>query len=333
MGVQAHILSFDEAKKTVGKPRPSVAAQKAAAKKPAKRNSSTSLSAKPSDSSRGSSRKQDAQKASSKGSPQKKSALRPSAKNISSHKKSVKSAAKNQIPLKVKKSNAASRTDEQKNASAQRKSMREKQNVDPRSSKKVSKFSDAKRSRNKDKAGKAFTKQFGDTSAEASSGGPRAAVYKGEMGRQHKKATKMQSGKAVGFLSRFSFEGFRGSPLFIGTAMLVAGLALSCAFLYPSAKQYYVTVREHDQVLAEYEAVQGRNGKIQSQVDSLSTAEGIEDRARAEYGWVKEGENAVMVRGLDIDKEKSSFTEGIPTGSVEAPETWYSSVLDKIFGV
>lgn len=55
------------------------------------------------------------------------------------------------------------------------------------------KLSDARRKRTKEKAGKKFSRQFGDTSSSASEAGPRAAVYKGEMGASQRRAQRMQS--------------------------------------------------------------------------------------------------------------------------------------------
>ena len=55
-------------------------------------------------------------------------------------------------------------------------------------------------------------------------------------------------------------------------------------------------------------------------------------RARpAPGGWVSKGENAVTVYGLDLDDD-STFTASIVPGSIPAPETWYSKLLDPIFG-
>ena len=90
----------------------------------------------------------------------------------------------------------------------------------------------------------------------------------------------------------------------VGVA-LAACLVLTGIFLYPSAKQYYVTMRECDRLQAEYEAIENRNANIQSEVDALATDAGVEDRAREEFGWVKTGEHAVNVRGLDVGEDLS----------------------------
>lgn len=203
---------------------------------------------------------------------------------------------------------------------------------------KQSRIEKLKRGAAKNKAGRAFTRQFGSGDSDASSaGGSRAALYKGEMGKKHKQATRMQGnpGQSMGASKkRFSGPSLNPrSPKFVASLMVAACLVLSCVFLYPTAKQYYTTVREHDQLQAEYEALQQRNATIQAEVDSLSTEAGIEDRARKEFGWVKEGENAANVYGLDTYENESTYNKAVTPGSVEAPDTWYSPVLDIIFGI
>lgn len=203
---------------------------------------------------------------------------------------------------------------------------------------KQSRIEKLKRGAAKNKAGRAFTRQFGSGDSDASSaGGSRAALYKGEMGKKHKQATRMQGnpGQSMGASKkRFSGPSLNPrSPKFVASLMVAACLVLSCVFLYPTAKQYYTTVREHDQLQAEYEALQQRNATIQAEVDSLSTEAGIEDRARKEFGWVKEGENAANVYGLDTYENESTYNKAVTPGSVEAPDTWYSPVLYIIFGI
>lgn len=120
-------------------------------------------------------------------------------------------------------------------------------------------------------------------------------------------------------------------PWFIATAVTAFCLAFTVSFLYPSAAQLYHSVRERDQLQAEYAAIEQRNDSIQASVDALSTDAGVEDRAHQEFGWVSKGENAVTVYGLDLDND-STFTASIVPGSIPAPETWYSKLLDPIFG-
>ena len=122
---------------------------------------------------------------------------------------------------------------------------------------------------------------------------------------------------------------------------VVACLALSCAYLYPTAQTYYQTLRANDQLEAEYEAIAARNAELAAEVELLQTDSGIEQAAREELGWVMDGEVLATVVGLsstDDDDEDDGEDEAvvstyISSGSVEMPETWYSPILDVIFGV
>ena len=167
--------------------------------------------------------------------------------------------------------------------------------------------------------------------------GPRAALYKGEMGASHRRAARMQNagGDAGASQRRFSVGHALAalSPRMAVSLACVACLVLTCVFLYPTAKQCYVTMRECDRLQAEYEAIENRNAAIQAEVDALSTQEGVEDRAREELGWVKTGEHAVTVYGIDVSEDDAAFSANIVPGSIEAPDTWYSQWLDPLFGV
>lgn len=200
---------------------------------------------------------------------------------------------------------------------------------------KSSKMAEKKRGRKQAKISKEFAKQFGDTTASTANNGTRAALYKGEMGPQHKKMAQMQNGGKKGAKAARSLAGFGFlSPRFMACIILVACVALSGAFLYPSAQQYYTTVRHYDQLQAEYDAVVQRNDDMRTQVDALSSEEGVEDRARDEFGWVKEGENSVTVYGLESTTQKADFNpQTIPEGSVEAKQAWYTPFLDALFGI
>lgn len=204
----------------------------------------------------------------------------------------------------------------------------------------LSRFEALKRKRAKDKADRKFTRQYGGSGNAAASGegGSRAAVYKGEMGSAHRRSARMQNEGSSSASRRSRGEGSRTSasrlvtrPWFVAVAATAFCLVFTVSFLYPSAAQLYHSVRERDQLQAEYAAIEQRNDSIQATVDALSTDAGVEDRAHQEFGWVSKGENAVTVYGLDLDDD-STFTASIVPGSVPAPETWYSKLLDPIFG-
>lgn len=203
----------------------------------------------------------------------------------------------------------------------------------------LSRFEKLKRKYAKDKADRKFARQYGGSGDAASGeGGSRAAVYKGEMGSAHRRSSRMQneesssaSRRTRGGDSQKPASRLVRKPWFIATAVTAFCLVFTVSFLYPSAAQLYHSVRERDQLQAEYAAIEQRNDSIQATVDALSTDAGVEDRAHQEFGWVSKGENAVTVYGLDLDDD-STFTASIVPGSIPAPETWYSKLLDPIFG-
>lgn len=192
----------------------------------------------------------------------------------------------------------------------------------------------------KAKAERAYTKQFG-SDAPASEGGPRAAVYKGEMGASQRRAQRMQEGEGAPSANRrktgFSLASLSGlvqTRGFMVGAVVAACIVFSAVFLYPSAQQYYCSVRNHDKLAIEYAALADRNDALQTDVDALQTDAGVEQRAHDQLGWVKKGEESANVRGLDLDSSSdggSGVVVNIASDSIQAPTTWYSPVLDVVF--
>jgi cell division protein FtsB len=125
----------------------------------------------------------------------------------------------------------------------------------------------------------------------------------------------------------------RVPPVLVVALVIIVGLVLAAVTLYPAMRDYYLALRENDRANAEYEVVLDRNERIQQQIDELATLEGIEDRAREEFGWVREGEEAVNITGLDISESSTGLPAAVEPGTVKAPETWWTQTLDEFFGV
>lgn len=195
----------------------------------------------------------------------------------------------------------------------------------------------------KDRLGKALAKRKADKvfgaqdGAPTGEGGPRAALYKGEMGSSQRRASRMQAGEGPSDGKRgkaSARRGFRLGPRMRVFAASVACLALVCVFLYQPARQAYQAMREHDALAAEYAALQQRGDALQTSVDVLSTDEGMEALAHEQFGLVREGEVSVSVAGIENDSEVGpSVPPNVPSGGVDAPDTWYSGILDPLFGV
>ena len=192
-------------------------------------------------------------------------------------------------------------------------------------------------------ADRAFARDY-DAPAPADEG-PRAAVYKGKMGRQHQRATRMQA-QAPGFslhmpaflsgiIEALKLDRLVFRPWFAVTAVTVFCVVLVAGSVYPAAQDYYLQLRANDQLAAEYEAIVERNAELEDHVEALKTDEGMEELAHVSLGWVAEGENAVSVLtdgSAEPGTSTLSETEAVAEGSVPAPETWYSPVLDAFFG-
>lgn len=189
----------------------------------------------------------------------------------------------------------------------------------------------------KKRADREFDKHFKeDTSSQSSEEGPRAALYKGQMGRTQKRSSGMQRDASAQSARAQKVRGDEGRYQSRRTTVRIVGIVAAClvlslAFLYPTAKDYYTAVRDQARAQAEYDIVEQQTSVLQSNVDHLSTNEGIEDRAREQYGWVNEGENAVVVTGLDNTSNDSQVTSVTSHNNVAAPETWYSGILDVVF--
>lgn len=214
------------------------------------------------------------------------------------------------------------------------------------SDKMKAKHRERKRARNKAKAEKKFEAAYGGDKGSAKSGAqaapaegaPRAAIYEGKMGAKHKKSAKLQA-KAAGHAIKSAATGFSlptgklpDIPAKVSRVLASVAVVAVCAFmLYGPAQNYYQQMRETDRLQAEYAAVAARNNTLQSTIDSLSSDEGIEDKAHTDLGYIKKGEHTATVKGANII-DTTEFSSNVAPGSVSAPETWYSPVLDVLFG-
>lgn len=202
----------------------------------------------------------------------------------------------------------------------------------------VGRLREGRRARTKERAGKAYFRQYeAGKPSEASQGGPRAAVYKTEMGSAHKRSSRMQNEASGSGTNRRGFAMASAKRSKLRVPLMALGACALCvafavAMLYGPAQQFYHDLRQKDRLAAEYTAVVERNEAISQQVDALQTEAGIEDRARMELGWVKEGEHAVSVSGLETERA-STFRGNIVSDDIPYPDTWYSGIFDPLFGV
>lgn len=117
-------------------------------------------------------------------------------------------------------------------------------------------------------------------------------------------------------------------------AIAAAVVVLAIVLVYPVGRDFYKTMRTEQRLQAQLEAVSERNAAVQAENDALQTEEGIENQARAEYGWVREDENSVVVTNQEGTVDNASrLPDHLDIDSVHAPETWYYNIFDTIFFV
>ena len=202
--------------------------------------------------------------------------------------------------------------------------------------------------RTKKRADKLFDKQYDfsndmKTSDADAASAPRAALYEGQMGSTHRKAARMQrvseAGSSMAKINPVGwFANLNVSPrrMKIGTAVLC--LVMAAVLLYTPAQHYYQSLREHDRLETEYAIVEQRNQALEAQNESLASDAGMEDAVRQRYGYIKSGDEAVIVSGLSDSttaslREADTVEANVLSSSVKAPEEWYTPYLDTLFGV
>lgn len=132
-----------------------------------------------------------------------------------------------------------------------------------------------------------------------------------------------------------SIQNFLASKYAVVLVILIC-LIFAIAFLYSPAKNYYHASRNHDKVLAQYEALKNSNDALKKDIELLQTEEGIKQRARDTLGLVENGESSGIVSGLSNKGSGSSSTfstasDKLSYKQIDAPKTWYSPFLDKVF--
>ena len=182
------------------------------------------------------------------------------------------------------------------------------------------------------------------SASDSKNDAPRAAVYAGKIGKNSKRAIKIQAENSpsgsLNSASKFArkqntssvLEKVSSINIVVKVAFfLVITVALVCVFCYQPAKICYTQIRNTEKAAAELELVQARNEKLSANVASLKTDEGIEDKAKEDYGYVVKGEGAAHVSGIDSGNN-SKLLEYVDSNKVTAPDTALTGVLDAIFG-
>ena len=120
--------------------------------------------------------------------------------------------------------------------------------------------------------------------------------------------------------------------LLVGVTVL-SSIAVMLVMLYFPAQELYLNYRQQERLSNELDAVLARNKQMQDRVDSLQTAEGIQDEARLYHNLIMPDENAVYVSGTGYVAASTAIPAEVPRGSGENTDTWSTDLLDRVFGV
>ncbi len=116
--------------------------------------------------------------------------------------------------------------------------------------------------------------------------------------------------------------------------VIVCLVVLAVVVLYPVGRTYYQTLRTEQRLQAQLDAVNARNDAVAAENEALQTQEGIENQARENLGWIKEGEEGAIVTNEQGSTDNTSkLPERVDENNIKAPQTWYYSILDAIFFV
>lgn len=117
-------------------------------------------------------------------------------------------------------------------------------------------------------------------------------------------------------------------------ALVGAIVVLVIILLYPVGRDFYKTMRTEQRLQAQLDAISERNDAVEAENEALQTEEGVENQARTEYGWVREGENSAVVTNQEGAVDNASrLPDHLDTDSIHAPSTWYYNILDTVFFV
>jgi len=134
--------------------------------------------------------------------------------------------------------------------------------------------------------------------------------------------------------SRASSQPRRRSPIvaFINTLIITAAFVAACYLVYPVLQDWWKVHRDNQLMAAESQAIFTRNDQIQQLIDNLNTPEGIESRAREQFGWVYPDEKAVNITGLSAEDSSTAMPESIIAGTVRPDVDWLTATLDFLLG-
>ena len=120
------------------------------------------------------------------------------------------------------------------------------------------------------------------------------------------------------------------SPAARRAVIILGFLAVTVLFLYGPVRSLYAATRDEQVYTAQLAELNASNEELRAEVDRLQSREGIEDEAR-KRGYVLQGEQPVMVEGLEVDDRGTADSSASAVQSRSDDNPWYIDVLDFVF--
>lgn len=190
-----------------------------------------------------------------------------------------------------------------------------------------------------------FASASSATSADTQSRTPKAAIYEGSTRRAHKNTASFEDARKRPMPSRYSKATLLDRVLerlhLSGKKAVVIGVVVCvCAiiiFLYEPTRNYYQGVRMNQAKQIELQALQENLHHLETETSEIRGEEGARTLAR-NRGYAAKNETLGQVDGLSDDysdeevNKKRSLHRNMAR-RFTPPDTWYSPVLDVLFGV
>lgn len=194
-------------------------------------------------------------------------------------------------------------------------------------------------------AGAAQTGVSHSNAANTHSRTPKAAIYEGSSRRAHKNTASFEDARKRPAPSRYSKATLLDRVLerlhLSGKKAVVIGVVVCvCAiiiFLYEPTRNYYQGLRMNQAKQIELEALQDSVQYLETNTNEIRGDEGARMLAR-KRGYVANNETLGQVDGLSDDysdqeaNKLRALHRNVARGYAP-PDTWYSPVLDVLFGV
>jgi cell division protein FtsB len=118
----------------------------------------------------------------------------------------------------------------------------------------------------------------------------------------------------------------------LNVAIILGTVIAISMMLRPVLSDWWQVRRDNQLLEAESTAIHGRNGQIMRQIEALASPEGIESRAREQFGWVMPGDHAVNVVGVTSRDSSTALPDSITPEQYRPEIDWLTEAIDFLLG-